>query len=70
MPYIAPRSLRSADQKLLHIPRSRFKTKGDHVFRIVGPTLWNHLPLSIRSAESVQHLNKLVKTYLYKQAFV
>ncbi|KAF7660853.1 hypothetical protein LDENG_00274040 [Lucifuga dentata] len=70
MPYIAPRPLRSADQKLLHIPRSRFKTKGDRVFSVVAPTLWNQLPLNICSVESVQHFKKLVKTYLYKQAFM
>ncbi|KAF7656800.1 hypothetical protein LDENG_00036020 [Lucifuga dentata] len=67
-PYIAPRPLRSADQKLLHIPRSRFKTKGDRAFRI--RIMWNQLPLNIRSVESVQHFKKLVKTYLYKQAFM
>ncbi|KAF7652734.1 hypothetical protein LDENG_00092660 [Lucifuga dentata] len=69
-PYIAPRPLRSADQKLLHIPRSRFKTKGDRAFSVVAPTLWNQFPLNIRSVESVQHFKKLVKTYLYKQAFM
>ncbi|KAF7655246.1 hypothetical protein LDENG_00058580, partial [Lucifuga dentata] len=60
---------RSADQELLHIPPSRFKTKGNCVFSVVVPTLWNQLPLSICSVESVQHFKKLVKTYLYKQAF-
>ncbi|KAF7669635.1 hypothetical protein LDENG_00166790 [Lucifuga dentata] len=44
-PYIAPRPLRSADQKLLHIPWSRFKTKGDRAFSIIVPTLWNSYPL-------------------------
>ncbi|KAF7661612.1 hypothetical protein LDENG_00256590, partial [Lucifuga dentata] len=69
-PYIAPRPLRSADQKLLHIPWSRFKTKGDCVFSVVAPKLCNQLPLSICSAESLQHFKKLIKTSLYKQAFM
>ncbi|KAF7650904.1 hypothetical protein LDENG_00119220, partial [Lucifuga dentata] len=70
MPYIAPRPLTSADQKLLHILRSRFTTKGDRAFSVVAPTLWHQLPLNICSVESVQHFKKLVKTYLYKQAFM
>ncbi|KAF7649420.1 hypothetical protein LDENG_00141500 [Lucifuga dentata] len=69
-PYIAPRPLRSADQKLLHIPWSRFKPKGDRAFSVVAPTLWNQLLLNIRSVESVQHFKKLIKTYLYKQVFM
>ncbi|KAF7669645.1 hypothetical protein LDENG_00162800 [Lucifuga dentata] len=62
MPYIAPRPLRSVDQKLLHIPWSRFKMKGDHAF--VAPTLWNQLPLSICSVECVSISKKLVKTFI------
>ncbi|KAF7640959.1 hypothetical protein LDENG_00002890, partial [Lucifuga dentata] len=68
-PYITPRPLISADQKLLHIPQSRFKPKGDRTFSAVAPTLMNQLPLSIHSVKSLQQFKKLMKIYLYKQAF-
>ncbi|KAF7655735.1 hypothetical protein LDENG_00051830, partial [Lucifuga dentata] len=54
--------LTSADQKLLHTPWSSTKQRGDRAFSVVPPTLWNHLLLSIHSAESVQPFKKLVKT--------
>ena len=43
------RSLRSSDQGLLVIPASKFKTKGDRAFSVVAPTLWNALPLTIKT---------------------
>ncbi|KAF7641862.1 hypothetical protein LDENG_00270130 [Lucifuga dentata] len=67
---LTARPLRSADQTLLHVPQSRFKTKGGREFSVIAPTLWNQFPLNIRSVESVQHFKKLVKTCLYKQAFL
>ena len=53
-PYIASRSLRSSDQDLLAVSCSQLKTKGDHAFEVVAPTLWNSLPSDIRSAVSVE----------------
>jgi len=50
-PYMTSRSLRSSDQGLLVVPRTRLKTKGDRAFEIVAPTLWNALPLDSRSAK-------------------
>ncbi len=37
------RCLRSSNQKLLLVPRSRLKKKGDRAFAIAGPKLWNSL---------------------------
>lgn len=39
------RSLRSAEQ--LHVPKTRFKFRGDWTFTVLGK-LWNNLPLYIR----------------------
>lgn len=39
--------LRSADQSLLAVPRSKLETKGDCAFEIVAPLLWNSLPLEL-----------------------
>uniref|UniRef100_A0A3P9KR35 Reverse transcriptase domain-containing protein n=1 Tax=Oryzias latipes TaxID=8090 RepID=A0A3P9KR35_ORYLA len=52
-PYRPSRALRSADQNLLMVPRTRFRTRGDRSFQAVAPKLWNELPLSLRSLDSV-----------------
>ena len=42
-------SLRSADQGLLCVPFARSSARQKHAFAVVGPSIWNGLPLSIRS---------------------
>lgn len=42
-PYKCSWPLQSSDQLLLTVPQS-FKTKGDHIFKVVTPKLWNSLP--------------------------
>lgn len=58
-PYSAPRRPRSEDEMLLKVPRSRLKTKGDHALTVLAPTLWDKLPLSVGSDESVPQFKKL-----------
>src|SRR6218665_2189312 len=43
------RSLRSADQGLLRVPFARTSARQKRAFAVVGPSIWNGLPLSIRS---------------------
>ena len=69
-PYVAGRSLRSSDQNLLVVPRTRLKTKGDRAFEVVAPRLWNSLPPDLRSEVSVDTFKKRLKTHLFKLAFV
>ncbi len=52
-PYNSSRNLRSSNQILLVVPRSRLKTKGDCAFEVVDPKLWNALPRELRSVDSV-----------------
>ncbi len=47
--YSPTRSLRSADQKLLTVPRAKRKLWGDRAFSVMAPRLWNSLPLNIRN---------------------
>ncbi len=68
-PYTASRSLRSSDQLLLSVPRSRCKTKGDRAFSVVAPKLWNSLPLNIRASPSLDAFKSSLKTYFYSLAF-
>ncbi len=71
-PYIASRSLRSSDQGLLVVPRSRLKNKGDCAFVlfVVAPKLWNSLPLDLRTFDTVDTFKKQLKTRLFRLAFV
>ena len=40
-PHSSSWALRSLDQRLLVVPRTRFKTRGDGAFQTVAPRLWN-----------------------------
>ncbi len=63
------RSLRSSNQRLLFIPKTRRKCRGDHAFATTAPRLWNDLPLFIRMASSVAIFKSKLKTYLFDKAF-
>lgn len=67
--YSPGRSLRSAGQSLLIVPKTRYKTWGDLSFEAVAPRLWNALPLCLRVADSVESFKRQLKTLLFKQAF-
>ena len=60
--------LRSTDQKLLAVPKSRLKTYGDRAFSVAAPKLWNELPLNLRSLDTINLFKKHLKTYLFKKA--
>ena len=66
---ISSRSLRSSSQRLPSIPRTSLKTYGDRAFSAAGPRLWNGLPLSLRSSNTLTVFKKDLKTYLFKFAF-
>ncbi len=46
-----------------------FQLKGDRAFAVAAPKLWNLLPVSIRSAQTISSFKLLLKTYLLTQAF-
>jgi hypothetical protein len=62
-PYRACRALRSADQRLLSVPRTKTKRFGDKSFRQVAPGLWKALPINVSVAESVTSFKRLLKTH-------
>ena len=64
--------LRSSDNGvLLVVPRARTSTYmyGDQAFSVAAPSLWNKLPLTIRSCASETQFGRLLKTYLYREHF-
>lgn len=62
------RSLRSNKGPLLTVPRVKTVT-GSRAFSYCAPTLWNSLPLSLRSLHTVASFRKHLKTYLFDLAF-
>ena len=65
---IPSRSLRSNNDNSLSVPRVKTNT-GAKAFHSCTPSLWNNLPLSVRSASSVATLKKYPKTHLFDLAF-
>uniref|UniRef100_A0A8C6ML89 Reverse transcriptase domain-containing protein n=1 Tax=Nothobranchius furzeri TaxID=105023 RepID=A0A8C6ML89_NOTFU len=63
------RSLRSADQFLLEVPRTKRKLRGDRAFSVAAPRLWNALPIQIRMVSSLSGFKSLLKTHLFSVAF-
>lgn len=57
------RWLRSAEQMLLAVQRSRLKLRGDGAFTVAAAKLWNNLPLHIRSSATLR------QTDFYSPAF-
>ncbi|KAI2647433.1 DNA mismatch repair protein MSH3 [Labeo rohita] len=63
------RTLRSSNQRLLLIPQTKRKCRGDRAFASIAPRLWNDLPSFIRMASSVATFKSKLKTYLFDNAF-
>src|SRR6218665_818093 len=66
------RHLRSAEQALLHVPFARTSTMQSRAFSVVGPLVWNGLPLILWSLPRVlsQKFNQQLKTTLLGRAEV
>jgi len=60
--------LRSACSPDYIVPRTRTKC-GDRAFSVAGPTVWNSLPESVRSAETLASFKRKLKTYLINISF-
>jgi len=64
-PYTPPRYLRSSDDKhLLRVPDIRSAT-GRRSFAFAAPTIWNSLPISLRSCSSLAIFHSNLKTHLF-----
>ncbi len=68
-PYAPSRGLRSVDHSLLVAPRVRLKSRGDRAFSVLGPRLWNNLPLHVRKVQTLSVFKSSLKTYFYSMAF-
>lgn len=67
--YTPARQLRSADAKLLTVPRINLPSIGSRAFSVAGPTEWNALPKTIRETTNLKTFKKTLKTHLFNVAF-
>lgn len=60
--YSPVRSLRSAEQGPLSVPRYRLSTAGGQSFSIAAPKLWNSLPLTLCKQSSLSSFKPTFRT--------
>ena len=59
----------SSQQHLLAVPRTKLVSFGDRSFNVVGPRLWNALPIAIKRIVTVPLFIKALKTHIFKKEF-
>lgn len=69
IPYIPKRSLRSSNQGLLVVPKTRLATYGQRSFAYAAATEWNLLPTDLKTATSVESFKSKLKTHLFKLCY-
>ena len=63
-----PRQLGSSTSQQLSIPRTKLNL-GTRAFSVAAPIIWNELPTTLKSCESLASFRKNLKTYLFKISF-
>ena len=66
--YRPERNLRSSDQKLLSVTRTRTVT-ASRAFKPFAVSVWNSLPFDIRNSDSLFSFRRQLKTFLFQTAF-
>ena len=67
--YTPARTLRSESQSLAVVPRINLERYGRRAFSCAGPTLWNALPLNLRTQQDPARFRRDLKTYLFNVAY-
>ncbi|KAK2184291.1 hypothetical protein NP493_272g01037 [Ridgeia piscesae] len=62
------RELRSTSSNPFYIPRVKTKA-GTRAFSVAAPTLWNSLPVSVKSEGTIVSFRRRLKTYLFNAAY-
>ena len=62
------RELRSTSSNPLYIPRVKTKA-GTRAFSVAAPTLWNSLPVSVKSEGNIVSFRRRLKIYLFNAAY-
>ena len=68
--YTPQRTLRSSSDNLTLCRPRTSRSYGERSFSSSAPSVWNSLPLSVRSATSLSAFRSSLKTHLFKEAFL
>ena len=63
------RALRSQNSGLLVVPKVSKSRVGARAFSYQAPLLWNHLPLSVREADTICTFKSRLKNFLFDKAY-
>ena len=70
VPHHPTRARRFQISGLLVVPKvSKSRVGGARAFSYQAPLLWNHLPLSVREADTICTFKSRLKTFLYDKAY-
>ena len=67
-PYHSTRTLRSANNNMLEVKRTRTKA-GDCTFAVAAASLWNNLPTDIKACDNLTSFKPLPKTHFCRIAY-
>ena len=67
-PYVSGRRLRSSESGTLTVPRIK-TVIGSHAFRSAAPSVWNLIPVDIRTAPLLESFRVKLWTYYFQHAF-
>ena len=62
-------AVRTNNQLLIQVPRTKCLTFGDRSFSVAGPKIWNGQPLDIKQSTSVDCFKSTLKTFLFRIAY-
>ena len=63
-----PRQLRSSTSQQLIVPKTKLNL-GKRAFSVAAPRVWNELPITLKTSETIAIFRKKLKTYLFQLAF-
>ena len=63
------RTLRSNNQMLLEVPRTKLKSYGDRAFSVAAPKAWNKLPLDVKTITNLETFKQKLKAHMFRCAF-
>ena len=63
------RPIRSHRLHQLQVPASKLKSFGDRSFYHAAPSLWNSLPVELRSLDTIEQFKRALKTYLFSCSY-
>ena len=69
VPYYPTRTLPSENAGLLVVPKVSKSRSGARAFSYQAPLLWNHLPATVREADTVSTFKTRLKTFLFDKAY-